>query len=174
MLTKSQKAKHIEQTGELLKKSKSLVFADFAGVPTQDINKLKAGLKKAGAAFRVVKKRLLNIVFKNAGIAADPTRYNAQVGTIFIPGELTDAAGMIYKFSKDLAKEKKNFAVLGAYDIAAQSLIAPERFAAIAKLPSREALLAQALGMFTAPLRSFMSIVEQMANRKEPPVANPS
>lgn len=165
MLTKAKKTKHIEAAGELLKKSKTLVFADFSGVPTSDINKLKTGLKKAGAAFRVVKKRLLNLAFKKAGIAADPTQFDAQVGTIFISGELTDAASMIYKFSKDLAKAKKNFAVLGAYDIAANSQIAAEQFTALAKLPSREILLAQVMGMFTAPLRGFMSIVEQMSKK---------
>ena len=167
MLTKAQKTKHIELAGELLKKSKTLVFADFAGAATQDINKLKTELRKAGATWRVVKKRLLKLALTKAGVAMDPAQFDAQVGTAFVPGQLTDVASAMYKFSKDLAKAKKNFAVLGAYDIAGKSFIAPEQFVLIAKLPSREVLLAQVLGMMTAPRRAFMSIVEQMSKRKE-------
>ena len=168
MLTKAQKAKHIEAAGELLKKSKTLVFADFTGVATAEINRLKAELRKTGAVFRVVKKRLLKLAFKSADVPADPTQFKAQVGTVFAPGELTDIAAPIFKFSKELAKAKKNFAVLGAYEAAQKSFVTPEQFLVIAKLPSREVLLAQVLGAFTAPLRAFMNLLEQLAKSKKP------
>jgi large subunit ribosomal protein L10 len=159
MLTKQQKKEHVKKGKELIKESRNLVFADFTGVGVEDIRHLKSELKKAGIVFRVFKKRLLKIALKEAGIEFDPEQFAAQLGTFFMPGELSDAAGQIYKFSKDLAKKKKDFKVLGVYDITAKSFLDPEQFTVIAKLPSREILLAQLVGMLAAPIRALMYLL---------------
>ena len=111
MLTKQQKSQHIDLGADLVRKSKALVFADFTGVGVEEIRKLKEELKKSGAKFKVIKKRLLKLAFKNAGIDFDPTQFEAQAGTVFASGDISSIASQIYKFSKDLAKSKKEFKV---------------------------------------------------------------
>jgi large subunit ribosomal protein L10 len=166
MKTKLQKSKELEQGKQLLAESKNVVFADFSGVSIELLKRLKKELKKSDAAFRVIKKRLLRIAFKEKGIDFDPAAYEAQVGSMFIPKELSDgAAASIYKFSRELAKEKKDFKILGAYDLAAKKALTAEEFIMIAKLPSREVLLGQLLGMLTVPLRQFMFVVDQLSKK---------
>ena len=172
MLTKEQKKKHVELGESLLKKSKTLVFADFTGVDTGSVRNIKVEVRKAGASFKVIKKRLLRIALKNSGIEFDPMQFPAQVGTFFIPEDLSSVAGPIFKFAKALVKEKKEFKVLGAYDLTAKVAIPVEEFNAVAKLPGREVLLSMVLGAITGPLRAFMYIAQEIA--KKQPVAAPA
>src|SRR3989344_737187 len=165
MLTKAQKAKHIELGQDLIKKSKTLVFADFTGVDTGSVRRIKTEVRKAGATFKVIKKRLLKIAFKNSGIDFDPLQFAAQVGTFFIPEDLSSVAAPIHKFAKELARVKKDFKVLGAYDVVNKVAVPVEEFTAIAKLPSRETLLSMVLGAMTGPLRAFMYLAQEIAKK---------
>jgi large subunit ribosomal protein L10 len=178
MLTKTQKKEHVAKSTTSLKNSKSVVFADFSGVPTKDINQLKSELRKAGASLKVVKKRLLNIALKEAGIAFDPLQFKAPVAAVFAPAELTSVAGPIYKFSRDLAKRKIEFKVVGAFDRDSNAVLSTQEFTIIAKLPSREVLLAQVVGAMSGPLRAFMYIVSELSKRQpasaEAPAGKPA
>lgn len=169
MLTKAQKKQHVELGQDLLKKSQTLIFADFTGVDTASVRRIKVEVKKAGATFKVIKKRLLKIAFKNLNIDFDPLQYAAQVGTFFVPEDLSSVAGPIHKFAKDLAKEKKEFKVLGVYDLANKTAVSIEEFTAIAKLPGRATLLAMVFGAITGPLRAFMYLAQEVAKKR--PVA---
>jgi large subunit ribosomal protein L10 len=167
MLNKEQKKKQVTLAGDLIKNSKTLIFADFTGVDTASIRKLKLDIKKTGAAFKVIKKRLLNIAFKNTGVNFDPLQFSAQVGTFFLPEDLSSAAGIIYKFAKELAKSKKEFKVLSAYDVVNKIAISIDEFNAIAKLPSREVLLAMVMGAITGPIRAFLYILSELSKKQE-------
>ncbi len=165
MLTKAEKKDQIDLGAKKIKESESLIFADFTGVPTKDVNQLKSELRKAGAAFKVFKKRLLNLAMKQAGYDFDPSQFDAQVGTVFVKGDISSVAAPIYKFAKELAKKKKNFKVLGAYDLAKKSYMAVEEFTVLAKLPSREVLLAMVVGAMSGPIRAFMYILSELSKK---------
>ena len=166
MLTKAQKKDHIAKGSELVKGSKALVFADFTGAPTREVNRLKTELKKADATYKVFKKRLLKIALKEAGIETDALSNKAQVATVFAKGDLTSVAGPIFKFSKELAKSKIAYKVLGAFDREGNRAIPMAEFNVIATLPSREVLLGQVVGTMTGPLRKFMVVLQEVAKKQ--------
>ncbi|HEY4475252.1 MAG TPA: 50S ribosomal protein L10 [Candidatus Paceibacterota bacterium] len=165
MKTKVQKTKELESAQELLAKNQSVIFADFTGVGTALINKLKKELKKTNGVFKVVKKRLLKIAAEKSGLDFDPTQFDAQVGAIFLPGDVASGAGVVYKFSRELVKEKKEFKLLGAYEISKKSFLNAEQFLAIAKLPGREVLLAQLVGVLSGPIRAFMYVLQERSKK---------
>lgn len=169
MLTKSQKKDQVDIGKKFIAENRNIVFADFSGVSIELTKKLKKELKKSKASFKVIKKRLFKISLKEAGIDFDPTQFPSQVGMIFIPNELSESAGLIYKFVKELAKEKKEFKILGVYDKEGKTFISAEEFVIIAKLPSREVLLSQLVGVLTGPIRAFMYVIDQVSKRQ--PVA---
>ena len=166
MLTKQQKSALLDQGAKKLKESKAMVFAEFNGVLVEDFKKLRRELKKAGADLKILKKRLLNIVLKNAGVAFDATNAKTQLGTIFSKGDLASVAGLVHKFSKDITKSKKGaFAVMGAYDFNEKRLVDSTEFKAIATLPSREVLLAQIAMMLTMPLKQMMMVLNERSKK---------
>jgi large subunit ribosomal protein L10 len=150
----------------LIAGSKSLVFADFSGSPTKEIEKLKLELKKAGATYKVFKKRLLKIALTEANIPTEMLDVKAPAVTVFAKGDLTTVAGAIYKFSKELAKKKIDFKVLGGFDRELAKPVTVAEFNVIARLPSREVLLAQVIGTMSGPLRKFMIALQEIAKKK--------
>jgi len=165
MLTKEQKKEHVALSSVLIKNSKSLVFADFSGAPTKEIEKLKAELKGVGATYKVFKKRLLKFALQEAGIPVDSLDAKAPVVTMFAKGDMTSVASPVYKFSKELAKRKINFSVLGAFDREGNKSLTVEEFNIIARLPSREVLLAQVMGAMTGPLRKLLATINEVAKK---------
>ncbi len=157
VLTKSQKKEQVAAGVEEIKKAKSMIFADFTGVSIAETDALKKVLRGAGAKFKVFKKRLLKIAIQEAGVAADPTQFDRQVGTVFATNTIYDIAGTVQKFSKDLLKKsKKDFKILGAYDAAEKQYFDASHVVTIAKLPPRAVLLAQIAMMLTMPIKKVM------------------
>ncbi len=114
MLTKQQKAKQMEEGEKLLEKSHGLIFIDFTGISVEKLRKLRRSLKELGAKLKVVKKKLLRIVFQNKKIDFNPEQFDSQVGTIFIENDITEIAGPVYK---------SNISILGAYDLLAKNFL---------------------------------------------------
>ena len=170
MLTKKQKQEQVKEGIEEIKKSRSLFFADFTGIPTFELRRLRIILRETGDKFRVIKKRLLKIALKDSGAGYDPNQFESQVGTFFISSDAFSLANKIYKFVKDLAKSKKDFKILGGLDLANKKSITAEEFVTMAKLPSREQLLTQIAVMLTLPVKKLMIALnsrgEQIAKQK--------
>jgi large subunit ribosomal protein L10 len=155
MKSKQQKNLEIKSGEELFKKSQSLIFVDFSKVPTQNLRLLKTKLKKIGAQFKVIKKRLLRIIFKENKIDFDPqANFEGQMGTIFSPEDVYSSAGPVHKSLEGIQ-------AVGAYDLKEKQFLTIDAFKKIALLPSREVLLSQVVGMIAAPIKMFLFILNE-------------
>ena len=165
-LTKTQKQEQVDLGLKKMKASENLVFVDFNKVSVENIKRLRKELKKMGADFKVLKKRLLKLALQKGGMDFDPLQFKAQLGTVFLPRDLSDFAAQIYKFSKELERAKKGeFKVLGSWNLLEKRFVDVNEFNAIAKLPSREALLAQIAMMLTMPIKQMMSVLNERSKK---------
>lgn len=161
--TKTQKQESVKFSEKEIKDSKFLVFADFAATTNEDLKAFRKAIRSINAKFSVVKKRLLGVALKNAGIDFNPKgQFTGQAGTIFAKGDISEIAQIAYKFSK----EKQNFKLLGALDLAKKEPISQANIIAIGKLPAREVLLAQVLGGITGPMRKLLIGLNEVAKKK--------
>ncbi len=165
MKTKDQKKKIIEETQDLLKSSKNVIFVDFTGISDEDIKELRRILRAGESKMRVIKKRLLRVALEKSSIDFNPEKFDAQVATIFSPGLISDVASPIYKFFKD--KEKKGFNILGSFDLSGHNFMDSDSLKRIGQLPSREILLAQFAGMLSMPMKMFLNVLDQKAKMVE-------
>lgn len=163
MKTKQQKEEAVKEGVKKFSVSGSAIFTDFSGTKVENIRSLKKSLRETEAEFGVIKKRLLKIILKENGIDFDPTSYEAQVGTILAKGDISTAAGKVYKFSKEF----ENFKILGGLDLAKKEALGADAVKAIGQLPSRDILLAQLMGVLTAPLRMFMYILQEKSKQTQ-------
>jgi large subunit ribosomal protein L10 len=159
MKTKEQKAEQINKGQKLFKESNILVFTDFTGTGVEDIRGLRKNLKELGAKFSVIKKKLMRIIFKKMGIDFNPEQFESQVATISSQKDILEIVGPIYKFSQE--KEKQGFKILGAYDLADKKFIDSETVIKIGRLPSKEVLLGQLLGVLSAPMRMLAYVLSE-------------
>ena len=162
MKTKQQKQEELRKGKELLEKSNVLIFTDFTNVTAENLRRLRRELKASGAAFLVIKKRLLNLLFKEKGIEFDSRKFKLSLGTVFSQ-DIEKAAGVVFKLMKELNVEKEK--IIGGYDIAAKNFIESEKVLMIGQLPSREVLLAQLASVIAAPLRSLLYILSEKSQR---------
>ena len=173
MKTKAQKGEELTRAKALLDKSQALIFTDFTKIGAEDVRKFRMELKKQGANFLVIKKRLLGLLLKERGIGADLRQFKISVGTIFSEKGPDAIAGPAFKFFSGFevpeGGDKQMWAkhLLGGYDIKTNLPMDAAQVVMIGKLPPREVLLAQLLGMLVAPVRSFLYILDTKAKKVE-------
>lgn len=169
MKTRAQKETELAKARELFDKSEALIFADFTKITAENLRKLRMELKKADANFLVIKKRILGILLKEKGIDVDLQQFKTSVGTIFSTADAEHIAGPAFNFFSGMAipdGEPKDVwikKILAGYDINAKTSMDAQQIIYIGKLPPREVVLGQLLGMFAAPIRSFLYILDQKA-----------
>ncbi len=171
MKTKAQKGEELKKGKELFDKSEVLVFSDFTGMTAENMRRFRNELKAVGASLLIIKKRLLNIALKESGIDFDAKQFKSSLGTVFSAGNAEKISGPVFKFFSSLqvpeGKEKDMWIkhILGGYDTKNKTAINSEDIIFIGKLPSKEVLLGQLLGMLTSPLRSLMYVLDERSKQ---------
>ena len=158
MLTKQQKANQIEEGEKLLDKSQSLIFVDFTGTSVENMKKARRSLKGLGAKLQVIKKKLLRIAFEKKKIDFNPEQFESQLGTVFSENEIVSVADPVYK---------SGLKILGGYDLRAMSFLDADKVKFIGQLPPREILLGQLVGMFVAPIKMFLHVLNEKSKMVE-------
>ncbi len=173
MKTKAQKSEELKKGKELLQKSGVLVFSDFTNMSAENMRRFRKELKTVGAGFLVIKKRLLGLLLKEAGADFDLKKFKSSLGTVFSEGDAEKISGTVFKFFAALevpeGKEKDMWTkrIVGGYDLKKKSPVEASQILFIGKLPPREVLLAQLLGMLASPLRSFIYVLDQKSKHSE-------
>lgn len=171
MKSKAQKQEELDTARKLLEKSHALVFTDFTKISAEDVRRFRRELRKADADFLVIKKRLLAILLKEQGIDTDLAQFKTSIGTIFSRGDVEKIAGPAYAFFSKLeipeggAKDVWVKHLLGGYDLAKKQPLDGAALVFIGKLPPREIILAQLLGILSAPIRSFLYVLDQKSKQ---------
>lgn len=153
MLTRLQKEEAVKTLTEEIKASKSIVFADYRGVKTNDINELKRRLKKEGTNLRVIKKSLVDLSLKNAKIEMDIRGMEGQLAVTISDNDEVAPARVLSKFAKENESLKILGGVLGIKGMSAKEVDD------LAKLPSKEELIAKVVGTIKAPLSGLVNVL---------------
>lgn len=163
MKTKTQKATEVAEAAALITSNTGVVLTNFAGLTVEDTRQLRRTLRETNARLFITKKRLLAVAMKQQGIDFDPKAYEGAVGAVFSPGGIESVSAPVVKFFKERKLEKQK--VLGGVDLTTKALVPQATVLFIGTLPSREVLLGQLLGMLSAPVRSFLFILQQKSQQ---------
>lgn len=154
MLTKQQKIELVKGLTGKIKASKSAVFVDYKGLKVKDSTDLKRSLRKAGVDYVVVRKTLLDIALKNAGIeGASIKALDGQIALSLSNTDEVSGAKIIDTFSKTNENVKMLGGVLG------MQVMNADEVKALAKIPSKEELLAKLVGTLNAPISGFVNVL---------------
>lgn len=152
--TKQQKELLIAEVTEKIKDSKALVFANFKGVSVKNITTIRKELRKSGSSWQVMKKTLLNIALKNAGVEVNVRELEGQVGVAFSHDEVAAA-----KTIADFQKANKEVTITIEGGALGSKALRADEVKALAKLPSQDELRAQLVGTLQAPISSFVRVL---------------
>ncbi len=151
MMKRAEKEALLKDVVKSAKEAKALVFSDFTGVTVKQLSEVRSELRKSGSRFQILKKTILNIALRDAGIAVDARKLEGQVGVAFSTDEVS-AAKAIADYVK-ANKEMKLSIIGGALE--GKALSAAE-VKALAKLPSKDELRGILAGTLQAPIAGFV------------------
>ena len=153
MQTKEQKKELVKNLTDQIKNSKATVFSDFKGLPVKDMTALRKELRERKANLQVIKKTLLNIALKNAGIDLGAKKIEGQVAIATSPEDEVSAAKIIAK----TAKLNDNLKISGG--LLGKKVLSIKEVASLAKLLSKEELLAKLVSVLNAPIAGIVNVL---------------
>ncbi len=153
MQTRKQKELIAKELAEKLKEAKSVIFSDFKGMTMKDVTMLRKELRSESVSFKVVKKTLMDIALKNAGIKINVKDMQGQIAIAISAKDEVIAAKIINNFTKSNKNLKMTGGVLNG------TMLSDKEAVALAQLPSKEELLAKFVGTINAPVSSFVRVL---------------
>lgn len=151
--TKEQKTEIIDKITKELNEAKSAVLIDYKGLKVKDSEDLRKLLRAKGATLNVAKNTLVKIALKKEGIEFDESIFKKPVAIAFSKDDEVAPAKEISLFAK------KNEAVEILGGILEKKMIDGESVKRLAELPSKEELLAKAVGSIASPLSGMVNVL---------------
>ena len=152
-----EKANIVSDLSEKLNRSPFLLVTDYQGMKVAQFGELRNRLEPTGAQVHVVKNSFLKRAMTASGLPDVAEKLSGQ--TALVTGDKDVAP--VAKVLKTFAAEFKIAAVkIGVVD---KSVLSTAEVESLADLPSREVLLAQFLGVLSAPATKLARILNEPA-----------
>ncbi len=152
-VNRSEKEAVVKSLSDRLSRARAVVLTDFSGLRVDQMTELRDKLREQGLDFLVAKNTLLKLAGQGTdaqGLTEDLTGPNGL-------GFSYDDPVALAKVLTDFAKANPKLEIKGG--MLEGQLLDTASLAELAKLPSREVLLAQLLGVMNGVARNFVSVL---------------
>ena len=160
-MNKEQKTAVVEELSKELSDAEAIFAIDYRGISVPQAAELREGLRDADTRFRVVKNRLTLRAADTAGTETIKEHLEGPTALALVNGDAALAAKTIFRLGSEWEVLEYKGGIMDGEALDADS------FKAIARLPGREALNAQAAGLIASPLtglvRGLGSMVQGLA-----------
>ena len=163
----SEKQAVVAALTEQLKGAASGVLVDYKGITVAEDTALRVELRKNEVQYGVVKNTLTRFALNNVGLNELDDLLNGTTSLATCAHDPIAPMRVINKFAKQLGDARFNIKG-GFMDGKVLSL---EEITALAELPSKDVLQAQALGMMLAPITSLAIVLKAIAEKNGEPAA---
>ena len=150
----------VEQLTETLKSASSGVLVDYKGITVAEDTALRQELRENGVEYSVVKNTLVRFAINNVGMEELDEVLNGTTSLAVSKDDPIAPMRIINKYAKQMG-DRFNIKA-GFMD---GKVIPLADVAALAELPSKDALLGQVLGMMLAPITSLAIVLKAIAEK---------
>lgn len=147
----AQKQEVISEIKEAIQNSKSVTIVEYRGLNVSDVTELRNQYRNAGSSYKVYKNTMVNLALKELGYEGYEDLLKGPNGFVFSNEDMVQGP----KVTADFAKEHEALVIKGG--LLEGKVISEDEVKALAKLPTKEVLLAMALGGLNAPIQGFAS-----------------
>lgn len=153
------KKQMVADLSERIKNSCAGVIVDYKGINVEDDTKLRKELREAGVEYTVVKNSILGRAAQDAGLEGLDAVLEGTTAIATSEDDYVASARILQKY----ADTHNNFSLKSGY--LDGEVISLEKLIALAKLPSREILLATVCNVFNAPIAAFARAVQAIVDK---------
>lgn len=158
-----QKQAAVAALAEQIKSSCIGVIVDYKGISVADDTVLRKELREANVKYSVVKNTLLNFAAKEVGLEGLDEVLNGTTAIATCEDDYTAAPRILGKY----ADGHDNFTIKSGFMDG--KVVDLETIDSLAKLPTKEVLLATVLNAFQAPIAAFARAVQAIVDKDGAP-----
>lgn len=151
----------VEEIKDKFSRAKSIVLIDYRGLTVAEVTELRNRYRKEGVDFKVYKNTLINRAIEGMNYDGITPCLNGPTAVAFGYEDAVAAAKVTYDFIKEVNKMEIKIGIIDG------AVTEKEAVQKIAALPSREVLLAKALGSLKAPISNFVYAINAIKEAKE-------
>lgn len=152
-MNRNDKEAVVSEVSQRLTRASAVILTDFSGLKVEQMTDLRQKLRDSGSEYLVVKNTLLKLASKGTETESLVQDLTGPNGLGFSYDDPVELAKVLVDFAKDNPKLEIKEGVLDG------KVISTAEVTALAKLPSREVLLAQLLGVMNGVARNFVSVL---------------
>ena len=131
----------VEEIKSKIAGAKSVAFVDYRGLTVKEDFKMRKAFREAGAEYKVYKNRLMLRALNDLGITGCDSYLEGTTAVAFSNSDEVSAPKILVDTIKETQKMQVKFGILDGKAIDANAV------EALAKLPSKETLVAMLLGL---------------------------
>ena len=151
----------VEALAEKLQNATAAVFVDYKGINVAQDTELRNQFRAAGVEYTVVKNTLTRFAANKVGYTEFDELLNGTTSMACTTGDPIAPARIVSEFAK---KNKDIVTIKGG--MVEGKVLSVEELMSFGELPSKNALVAQVLGTFLAPISSLAVVLNQILEQK--------
>ena len=155
------KEEQVSKLAEEMKNSNLVLLTDYRGITVAQDTELRNELRKANAEYRIIKNNIIKRALDKNGESQLDELLEGPTAVVLAKEEYLDPTKAIYKFTKDNEFYKIKGGIIEGKVMTAEEIIT------IAKLPSRQELLAKLAGALLGNITKLAVAVDQVKAKKE-------
>lgn len=140
----------VKDVADKFERAQSIIVIDYRGLTVDEVSKLRTDCRNAGVEYKVIKNNILKRAADSLNYQDMDDLFKGPTAVAFGFEDAVAPAKILSKFLKDTKKTEIKGGLLEGEVIDAAGV---ER---LAKLPSREELIAKMLGSMNAPITNFV------------------
>src|SRR5260370_19314459 len=157
-MKKAQKSTVVEELAASLGRASIALVSEYRGMTAAESTEMRKRLRAVRGEMRVAKNTLVRRAIKGTAYEALDTKLGGQIGLILSYEDPVVLAKTFTSFGPLGDKLKLRAAILGG------KALTPEEVQALAKLPSRELIFSQLLGLLNAPATQLVRVLNEPAS----------
>ncbi len=157
----AQKEKEVSELAEKISKAKVVLLTDYRGINVEDVTKLRANLRPTNTEYKVIKNNITRRALQAANIEGLEDLLEGPTAVILGYDDYLETSKTVYNY----AKENDFYKIKGG--IIDGKVVSAEEIITLAKLPSRETLIAQLAGALLGNITKLAVALDQVKNQKE-------
>jgi large subunit ribosomal protein L10 len=149
-MNRDEKAVVIDEIAGNITASQAIFAVDYRGITVPQAAELRDKLREVDASFRIVKNSLTERAADQAGVVALKELLAGPTALTFVRGDAATAAKAVADYARITQKLAFKGGVMDAL------LLTPEQVTQISRLPSRDILYGQLVGLVASPLTGLV------------------
>lgn len=156
----NQKIKEVDELAEKINKAKVVLLTDYRGINVEDVTGIRAKLRGVNTEYKVIKNNITRRALGKCGFEGLDDLLEGPTAVVLGYDDYLDASKIIYEYAKD----NENYKIKGG--IIEGKVVSVDEIITLAKLPSRETLIAQLAGALLGNVTKLAVALDQVAKQK--------